>query len=129
MIKLSLLNSIRFIGCCGAYCKTCKPFIEGFCKGCKLGYDEGKRDINKAKCKMKVCCFKERKLETCADCTVYSSCTIILSFHNKKPYKYKKYKQSIEFIRKNNYAQFIRIANSCKNAYGKLDEASAVNDH
>lgn len=23
-------NSIRFVGCCGAYCKTCKPFIEGF---------------------------------------------------------------------------------------------------
>jgi hypothetical protein len=61
-------NSVRFIGCCGAFCKTCKAFIEGFCKGCKLGYDKGERDIGKAKCKMKVCCFRERKLETCADC-------------------------------------------------------------
>ena len=25
------------IGCCGAYCKTCREF-EKTCKGCKLGY-------------------------------------------------------------------------------------------
>jgi hypothetical protein len=36
-------NSIRFVGCCGAYCKTCKPFIEGTCKGCKLGYENKER--------------------------------------------------------------------------------------
>jgi len=92
------------IGCCGAYCKTCKPLIAGFCKGCKLEYAEGERDINKAKCKMKVCCFKKRRLETCADCPDYPSCPIIQKFHNKKPVKYKKSKQSIEFIRKNGYA-------------------------
>jgi len=34
-------KTIRFIGCCGAYCKTCKAFIDGSCKGCKLGYQEG----------------------------------------------------------------------------------------
>ena len=118
---IGVTMTTREIGCCGAYCKTCKPFIEGFCKGCKLGYDEGKRDINKAKCDMKVCCFKDRKFETCADCPDYGSCPIIQDFHNKKPFKYKKYKQSIEFIRKNSYAQFIKIANGWKNAYGKLD--------
>jgi hypothetical protein len=120
---LSLLSTIRLIGCCGAYCKTCKPLIEGFCKGCKLGYDVGERDINKAKCKMKICCFKERKLETCADCPDYTSCPIIQNFHNKKPYKYKRYKQSIEFIRKNGYKQFLKQAKHWKNAYGKLDES------
>ena len=109
---MSLLNPIRFVGCCGAYCKTCKPFVEGFCKGCKLGYDKGERDINKAKCKMKVCCFKERKLETCADCPDYPSCPTIQTFHNKKPFKYKKYKQSTEFIRKNNSAQFLTKTNN-----------------
>ena len=127
-MKLSLSNPAKFVGCCGAYCKTCKPYIEGFCKGCKLGYEERERDISKAKCDMKVCCFKERRLETCADCPDYPSCPTIQNFHSKRPYKYKKYKQSIEFIRKNNYARFIQIPNCWKNAYGKL-EASVMNDH
>jgi hypothetical protein len=43
-----MMNSKRYIGCCGAYCKTCKPFIEGACKGCKIGFDTGERGINKA---------------------------------------------------------------------------------
>ena len=119
---MSLLKTIRFVGCCGAYCKTCKPLIEGFCKGCKLGYAEGERDINKAKCKMKLCCFKERQFKTCADCPDYVSCPIIQTFHNKKPFKYKRYKQSIEFIRKNGYKQFIKKAKDWKNASGKLDK-------
>lgn len=25
-------NSFRFVGCCGAYCKTCKQFIEDLAK-------------------------------------------------------------------------------------------------
>jgi hypothetical protein len=114
-------NLKRYIGCCGAYCKTCKPYIEGFCKGCKLGYDEGERDINKAKCFMKVCCFKEKMLETCADCPDYLKCKIIHNFYSKNGYKYKKYKQAIEFIRKNGYSRFIKLADKWKGAYGKLD--------
>jgi len=113
-------NSIRFIGCCGAYCKTCKPFIEEFCKGCKLGYDKG-RDINKAKCNMKVCCFKKKELETCADCPDYPKCKTIHNFFSKNGFKYKKYKQAIEFIRKNGYSKFINLANEWKGAYGKLN--------
>lgn len=69
---------------------------------------------------MKVCCFKERQFETCADCPNYHSCPIIQAFHNKKPFKYKKYKQSIEFIQQNGYEQFIEKAKDWKNAYGKL---------
>jgi hypothetical protein len=108
------------IGCCGAYCKTCKPFLEGFCKGCKLGYEEGKRDLNKAKCQMKVCCFKERKMETCADCLDYP-CEILEEFWNKNGWKYKQYKKQLEFIRKNGYEHFIEKANGWKNAYGRLE--------
>jgi len=122
VIKLSLLNEKRFIGCCGAYCKTCKSLINGSCKGCKLGYDEGERNINKSKCKIKICCFKERKHETCADCPDYQSCPIIQKFHNKKPLEYKKYRQSTEFIRKNGYEQFIKKAKDWKNRYGELNE-------
>ena len=114
------MNPVRFIGCCCAYCKTCLPFKEGYCKGCKLGYDGGKRDIRKAKCKMKVCCFGKKKLETCADCPNYAGCGIIWEFHSKKGFKYKKYKQSIEFIRKNGYAAFLKSARTWKCAYGRL---------
>jgi hypothetical protein len=114
-------KSIRFIGCCCAYCKTCKPYRQGFCKGCKLGYDDGARDINKAKCKIKVCCFKERKLETCADCPDYPDCKTILSFQDKSGYKYKKYKQSTDYIIKNGYAKFVKLADNWNNPYGKLD--------
>jgi hypothetical protein len=115
-------NPVRFVGCCGAYCKTCKPFIEGLCKGCKIGYDDGERDINRAKCIMKVCCFRERKLETCADCPDYLTCKVISAFHRKKGYKYKKYQQSIEFIRKHGYAKFIEIANTWKGPYGNFQK-------
>lgn len=115
------MNSKRYIGCCGAYCKTCKPYVEGFCKGCKLGFDTGERDINKVKCKIKLCCFKERKLDTCADCPDLISCNIIGSWYSKSGYKYKKYKQAIEFIKKSGYARFISLADRWKGAYGKLD--------
>ncbi|MDD5318012.1 MAG: DUF3795 domain-containing protein [Candidatus ainarchaeum sp.] len=108
------------IGCCGAYCKTCRPLKEGYCKGCKLGYAEGKRDIKAAKCKMKACCFGERGLETCADCPDYPACEIVIDFHGKKGYKYRKYKESMEFIRKNGYAEFLERAGKWKCAYGKL---------
>ena len=50
--------SQRLIGCCGAYCKTCKVYREALCKGCKVGYDTEERDISRAKCAMKVCCIK-----------------------------------------------------------------------
>lgn len=115
------MNPNRNIGCCGAYCKTCKPFISANCKGCKIGFDTGERDINKAKCKIKLCCFRDRKLDTCADCPDLDNCKIISTFHNKTGYKFKKYKQAIEFIRKNGYSKFIQSTDSWNNAYGKLD--------
>ena len=112
----------RYVGCCGAYCRTCRPFIEGHCKGCKLGYQTGERDIARSKCRMKICCFKERNLETCADCPEYETCTVLSEFYAKNGYKYKKYQQSIEFIRTHGYAKFIEIAESWKGAYGKFGE-------
>ena len=113
--------SIREIGCCGAYCKTCPALIDKTCHGCKLGYERGERDITKAKCKIKVCCFKERGYETCADCPDYLSCEIMNVFHSKHGYKYMKYRQAIEFIRENGYVKFIEIADTWKNAYGRYD--------
>jgi hypothetical protein len=111
------------IGCCGAYCKTCLSSISGnICRGCKLGYDNGKRDINKSKCKIKICCFMKKQFETCADCDERLTCKIIQDFYRKNGYKYKKYKQSIDFIRENGYAKFLIIADTWKGPYGNLSE-------
>ncbi|HVQ01292.1 MAG TPA: DUF3795 domain-containing protein, partial [Candidatus Thermoplasmatota archaeon] len=72
------------------------------------------------KCKMKVCCFKKKNLETCADCSDYKTYEIMLDFHRKNGYKYKKYQQSIEFIRKNGYTEFLKYAKDWKRAFGTL---------
>lgn len=115
-------DPVRYIGCCGAYCRTCRAFIEGFCKGCKLGYENGKRNIDNARCKIKLCCFRERKFETCADCAEVNSCMIISRLYEKKGYKYGKYKESNDFIRKNGYAAFFKSADMWKGPYGKLKD-------
>jgi hypothetical protein len=113
--------SIKEIGCCGAYCKTCRAYsTEGACRGCKLGYETGERDIAKARCKIKICCFRDRHFETCTDCPDYPSCKTIQNLYMKHGYKYGKYKQSIEFIRENGYPRFLDIANNWKGPYGKF---------
>lgn len=114
------MKDTRYIGCCGAYCKTCKPFIEGVCKGCKIGFDTGEQDISRAKCKIKLCCFRDHQFITCADCTELESCSIVGSWYSNKGYKYKKYKQAIDFIKEKGYDAFIILADQWKGAYGKL---------
>jgi hypothetical protein len=117
--KEDKMNLNRYVGCCGAYCKTCKPFQEDVCKGCKIGFDTGDRDINKAKCKIKLCCFRDKGKDTCADCSELASCNIINEWYSKNGYKYKKYKETIYYIKENGYEQFFEIADNWKNAYGK----------
>lgn len=67
---------------------------------------------------MKVCCI-EKGLNTCADCDIYSTCTIIQGFYIKKSYKYKKYEEATLFIRDKGYYDFLEVADSWKNQYGK----------
>ncbi len=86
--------------------------------GCKLGYDDGKRDISKAKCKIKVCCV-QKDLDSCADCSQYSSCDVVQGFYSKNGYKYKKYREATEFIRANGYDGFVQIADGWSMQYGK----------
>ncbi|MBN2008694.1 DUF3795 domain-containing protein [candidate division KSB1 bacterium] len=114
--------SIMHIGCCGAYCGTCPVMKDNLCKGCKLGYDTGERDISKAKCKMKVCCLT-KGLITCADCKEYDSCEIINNFHSHNGYKYKKYREAIDFIRAHSYDEFLEIASQWKRQYGAYPKA------
>jgi hypothetical protein len=113
--------AITEIGCCGAYCKTCIEFVtKGKCIGCKLGYDNGARDMSKSKCAYKNCCYRDKKLETCADCYEFSSCKLIQGFYAKNGFKYTKYMQSIEYIRANGYEAFLNLANNWKGPYGRL---------
>jgi hypothetical protein len=113
--------SVIEIGCCGAYCKTCRALVPGGnCLGCKLGYDTGERDINKARCAIKICCFRDKKLSTCAGCTNFSSCETIQGFYAKRGYKYGKYRQALEYIRENGYDRFIAIADKWTGPYGRL---------
>ena len=83
-----------------------------------MGYVDGKRDIKKAKCQMKVCCIG-KGLNTCADCESYSTCIIIQGFYSKKSYKYKKYEQATLFIKKRGYSRFLEVADAWKNQFGK----------
>jgi len=111
--------SLLEIGCCGAVCKTCPPYKNRICRGCKTGYENKARDIRRAKCRIKVCCIK-KGLISCGDCSDFSSCTIIQGLYEKNGYKYKKYRESMEFIRQHGYEEFLKRTASWKRAYGKL---------
>ena len=111
--------SVVQLGCCGAYCGTC-PALGDQCRGCKLGYQDGTRDISKAKCEIKVCCIT-KGFESCADCECYGDCHIAETFYEKKGHKYKKYREAIEFIRSNGYPAFLRSADTWKAAYGRYE--------
>ncbi|NLB79664.1 MAG: DUF3795 domain-containing protein [Clostridiaceae bacterium] len=106
------------MGCCGAYCGTCPVIKEQLCKGCKIGYLDGQRDIGKAKCKTKKCCIK-KGYNSCADCSELDNCQIINDFYSKNGFKYAKYKEAINFIKRNGYDNFFTVVNNWKNAYGK----------
>jgi hypothetical protein len=108
------------IGCCGSYCGTCKALKENACRGCKIGYQNGKRDLSKARCKIKICCMRNNFV-SCADCREYCSCNIIQDFHSKNGYKYKKYREAITFIKENGYDKYLKIANKWSKQYGKYE--------
>jgi len=111
-----LLSSIE-IGCCAAYCGTCRALADGTCLGCRMGYDSGERDIAKARCKMKVCIKRLGTECTCADCL---TCETLQGFYGKNGYKYRKCQESMEFIRTHGYDRFLQTAKGWKGAYGRL---------
>lgn len=110
----------NYIACCGFYCKTCKEFTSGLCKGCKLGYDTGARDINKVKCKIKLCCYKDKNFATCADCKEFPDCTIISTRFKIGTYQNKKCLESLHFIKNYGTSNYIKISDKWKNHCGKL---------
>jgi hypothetical protein len=114
--------SLKEIGSCGAYCRTCRAY-GGACKGCRIGYDTGERDIAKARCRIKLCCLS-RQLETCAACSEYVTCEVLGALHGKSGYKYGKYRQALDYIRENGYEAFLVVADCWTGAYGKYPPPS-----
>jgi hypothetical protein len=113
------------IGCCAAYCGTCRALADGTCPGCRSGYDTSERDINKARCRIKICCIKKMgTASTCADCPDYLSCDTLHGLYRKNGYKYGRYRQSFEFIRAHGYDRFLEATEQWKGAYGKLPIAA-----
>jgi len=109
--------SVRQIGCCGAYCQTCR-IHNTHCKGCKIGYESGRRDISKARCRIKACCIGKGFI-TCADCGGFDGCDVVSDFYRKTGYKYVKYRQALEYIRARGYSDFLKVAAQWTHAYGK----------
>jgi hypothetical protein len=109
------------IGCCAAVCATCPPYLDGVCRGCKVGYDTGARHLDRAKCRIKVCCLR-KGLVSCGDCGDFDTCSSLQGLYSKNGYKYRKYRQSMEFIRRYGYERFLEQAAEWTKAYGKLAE-------
>ncbi len=109
--------SVTDMGCCGAYCASCREFLST-CKGCTKGYTDGSRDLSLAKCKIKICCISKGYI-CCADCPELEGCPLIQTFF-AKGYKYSRYHASIEFIRSQGYEAFRQATASWTCAYGKL---------
>jgi hypothetical protein len=70
-------------------------------------------------CRMKLCCFRDKGLGTCADCTEFDICEIIQPWF-EKGYKYRRCKTYLEFIREHGYERFLEKADKWNNAEGKL---------
>lgn len=86
-----------------------------------MGYEDGQRDIDRARCKIKVCCYARHGWETCAECPQSDHCEVLQALHNKKWKEYEGYRQSLEFIRENGYNAFARVAKDWKRGYGELN--------
>jgi len=115
------LTRLMLIGCCGANCGTCRSFDLGDCKGCKIGYDDGTRNLGASKCGVKRCCLAKETLATCADCEDYPSCKRMRAFHIKKESKYAGYCRPIDYIRRFGYRKYVRMAARWKGPFGPLD--------
>lgn len=70
---------------------------------------------------MKKCCVS-KKFTSCADCNEINSCLISQEFYSKTGYKYKKYKQAIDYIRSNDYPIFLKQTEKWTMQYGKYEE-------
>ena len=108
-----------YVGCCGAYCKTCMASGDGTCRGCRLGYEEGERKIGRARCKIKRCCLIEKGLPTCMECDDFEACRLLDEFYSKFNSR-QRIRRAAEFIREYGYDRFIEIADDWTGSKGDL---------
>jgi hypothetical protein len=109
------------IGCCGAFCGTCRALADQVCRGCTSGYDTGQRDLSRAKCRIKRCAIRQYgAASTCADCPDYATCDILKAFYAKRGVKYRRYQRALAYIRSHGYDAFFTHACHWHGAYGRL---------
>lgn len=113
--------TIEEIGCCGAYCRTCRSYVRQVCRGCKVGYSTGERSLARARCRVKVCCLAERRHHTCADCPDFASCADLGRFHGQPKPAYPRYRATLDYIRQHGYERFLQAAAGWRAAHGQLD--------
>jgi hypothetical protein len=69
---------------------------------------------------MKLCCFRDNGLQTCADCLKFAKCETIQSWFAKGG-KYARYKKFLEYIREHGYEEFLLRADKWTYEAGRLD--------
>jgi len=62
----------------------------------------------------------KKRLETCADCDDFPSCETLQNWYRKAGGKYRRYRESAEYIREHGYESFIEIADGWKDSRGRL---------
>lgn len=120
--KIGPALSVLDLGCCGAFCGTCPEMSKRLCQGCKTGYGDGSRILSRARCRIKVCCLGKGTV-SCADCADFLNCETLRGFHSKNGYKYRKYREALEFIREHGYESFLENAVRWRSQYGALEQA------
>jgi len=64
-------KSLNAVSCCGIYCGACPSFLKKSCFGCR-SKDKTQKRKSKWGCKIRNCCFNEKKLHFCFDCDDYA---------------------------------------------------------
>ena len=119
--SIEAAKAAAYVGCCGAYCKTCMG-PKNPCKGCRLGYEDGTRSVLRSRCKIKRCCLIEKELPTCMECEEFESCDVLQTFYNHPRARtaHQKVRRAAEFIRKHGYNRFEEVAGDWIGSKGEL---------
>lgn len=111
---------------CGVYCGAC-PSFDKTCKGC-ASEDRNQNRSSKWSCKIRTCCYDQKKLDYCIDCEKFP-CTIIdkklISSHTYDPrYKYRheipNIFSNLKMITVENYLEYQRQRWKCDSCGGRI---------
>ncbi len=79
--------------------------------------DGGERENARARCAVKVCWMRDRKLATFAD---RPGCKTVGAFQRKRGYRYGMYRASLEFTPEHGYASFLESEDRWTGPNGRI---------